>query len=195
MSRNNYALSTKVIKGSVLDIVTSEGMSVAEALLDVKIVAIVDTSGTMSIRDTDGGESRYRRACNELEKIQASNPGQVLVISFSTHAEVCMNGVPYNFDEGTKVAAGLEKAKEYDIPGIQFVLICDGHPDDPYDAMKVARMFKNPINTIFIGDETDRSARDWLLDLAKASGGQAFKDVGVKLLKENVETLLLTSGK
>ena len=193
MYRNRHALSTTVVKGSMLDVINEIG-DYASALMDVEIVAIVDTSGSMEMSDGTG-KSRYDRAVDELKIIQEKNPGKVLVISFSDQAKVCLNGIPHNYCEGTKVARGLECAREYDMDGIQFVLICDGQPDDYDNAIAEARKFTQPINTIYIGAEANQKARDFLNEVSGRSGGKAWEDKEVKLLSENVQTLLLGSGK
>jgi len=116
-------MDTAIVAGSISDVVQTERKSLALAFMNVETVVIVDTSGSMGACDSRGGKSRYNVAVEELSMLQGSNPGKILVISFSDEVKVCLNGVPYNFMGGTIVGRALQYAKQYDLEGMNIILI------------------------------------------------------------------------
>lgn len=183
--------STAIVTGSINDVVQTKGQSLALAFMAVETVVLVDTSGSMGAMDSRGGQSRYAIACEELSKLQSNNPGKILVISFSDEAKVCLNGVPYNFMGGTLVGRALQYAKQYDLEGMNIVLISDGEPLDPEEALAVARTFTNPINTIYVGPPDEVRGREFLKKLADATGGKTVTSDRAKELATSIQTLLL----
>lgn len=172
----NTALDARkgIVKGSLADMAKSARQSLAQTFIGAEVVILVDTSGSMAAKDSRGGRSRYDVACEELAALQANLPGKVAVLSFSGKMQVmfCPTGVPYSFNGSTDIGGALRFAKVADVPGIRFILISDGEPDDAPAAMAEARQYRNRIDTIYVGPETLPAGRKFLQELAAASGGQ-----------------------
>jgi Mg-chelatase subunit ChlD len=135
--------------------------------------------------------SRYDQACLELAKLQGDLPGKIGVISFSDKVMFCPNGTPFNFRGTTDLAGALKFAKVADVPGgMRFIVISDGMPDSPNEALKVAHTFANRIDVIYCGPESNPEGRDFLQRLAKASGGQTITADKAKELASSVQRLL-----
>jgi len=181
--------NTAIIPGS-LSAVIEAGKPMALAFMDIESVVIVDTSGSMS-EHARGGKSRYDVACEELSNLQANNPGKILLISFSTNAQLCLGGVPFYEGGSTNLDGALRFAKQYDLPGMTFFVISDGYPDDERAALKVATQYQGVINTIFVGPESDRRGREFLACLAEKSGGKTVLAEKANLLASHIERLLL----
>ena len=71
---------------------------------------------------------------------------------------------------------------------MRFVVISDGAPDSESMALAEARKFTEKIDTVFIGREGS-DGRDFLRDLAKASGGQSIESAAENI-KQDVVYLL-----
>lgn len=182
----------QLVKGSLGAIAQQNNQSIAETFVNADVVILVDTSGSMCACDSRGNRSRYEVACEELKNLQASLPGKLALISFSDDCLFCPNGIPFNYEGGTKLAQALKFAKVADVTGIRFIVISDGQPDSEEEALKVARTFKAKIDTIYVGPEGG-DGQAFLKRLAKASGGQGVTADRVKELSANVQRLLLTS--
>lgn len=183
--------NTQIVKGSISDVATQTKKSFAMTFMDVEIVVIVDTSGSMSERDFVGAKSRYEKACEELAKLQGNNPGKVLVISFSSDAEVCLNGIPTFLMGTTNLEHALKFARQYDLEGMTFFVISDGEPDSERAALEVAAQYKSVIHTIYVGAENNQRAREFLNKLANAKGGKSVEAKNALKLADTVQTLLL----
>lgn len=181
---------SSIIKGSMAAVAASNNMSLAESFMDVDAVIVVDTSGSMDQMDSVGGRSRYEQACKELEALQGSLPGKIAVLSFSSTVMFCPSGRPTNLEGGTDIAGALQFAKAIDVPGITFILISDGQPDDEMAAMNVAKTYKNKISTIYVGPESRPTGRKFLKRLAAVTGGQAMTSDRVKELATDIKHLL-----
>jgi len=182
------------VSGSILDTAKQTGKSIAESFLNCDLIAIIDTSGSMDSNDSKDNQKRYDVAVSELMQLQYRHPGKIGVISFSDTTIFCPNGIPQYLGGGTQLAQALQFSKRADVPGMQFVLISDGQPWDPEQALIIAKTFKAHINTIFVGAEGDSSAREFLKRLASASKGASLSADRVNLLCEKIETLLLPQG-
>lgn len=183
--------SNSVVAGSLADIAARSNTSIAESFLSCEIVTIVDVSGSMEMRDSRGGQSRYRVALEELAKLQQSRPGKVAVIAFSDSVEFVPGGVPPMLGGGTDLAAALRFAHMADSAGMRFVVISDGYPDDDEAALREAAGYRGRIDTVYVGPESDRVGREFLQKLATANGGQAVTADCAKELAAKIETLLL----
>ena len=183
-------MNNAIVTGSIAAVSKRENVSLAESFLSVDVMTIVDTSGSMHIKDAPGGRTRYQAACDELAAIQSSNPGKIGVIAFSSTAQFCPGGVPLDFGGSTNMAGALRFAKVADNLGIKLILISDGEPDNRKDTLDVARTFKSHIDTIYIGSERDGSGRRFLEELAAATGGRFEKSVAPAMLGEPVLKLL-----
>jgi Mg-chelatase subunit ChlD len=182
--------NTSIVKGSIAAIAKDSGKSLAHTFVDADVVVLVDTSGSMGTCDSRAGHSRYDVACDELAALQNSLPGKVAVISFSDRVMFCPNGIPLNLRGGTDIAGALRFARVADVPGMRFILISDGEPDDPQAALAEARQFKAQIDVIYVGSEILPTGRDFLTQLARASGGQAVTADQAKQLASIARRLL-----
>jgi hypothetical protein len=186
-------MTNAIIPGSLGAIAKREGISLAESFLSCDALCIVDTSGSMNSRDSRGGQSRYNVACEELANLQNTLPGKIAVISFSDETQFCPSGIPVFQGGGTNLAGALRFCKVADVPGMQFIVISDGQPDSPDQALRVAKTYKNKISTIYVGPESYPTGRDFLEQLAKASGGQSITADRAKELAAKTQTLLLSA--
>lgn len=182
-------MDTKIVKGSLTDLAAKNNQSLAQTFLSCEVVVICDTSGSMSSRDASEGRSRYDQACWELATLQGDLPGKIGVISFSDLTEFCPNGTPRYLGGGTDLEKALKFAKVADVPGMRFIVISDGAPGDPNGALKVAKTYRNRIDTIYCGPENGHG-RDFLERLAAASGGSHVTAAQAKSLSTSVQKLL-----
>ena len=180
-----------IVKGSLGAIAQEKNMSIAETFINSDVVILIDTSGSMDQHDSSNGKSRYEVACDELINLQASLPGKLALISFSSDCIFCPAGIPFNYQGMTDLAKALKFAKMADIKGIRFIVISDGEPDSESQALDVAKTYKARIDTIYVGPEGG-DGQEFLRKLAKASGGQGVTAAQVKELAGTVEKLLLT---
>lgn len=180
----------QTVKGSLADVAKLSGKTVAESFLDADCIVIVDTSGSMESEDAPGGKSRYSVACSELAALQSTLPGKVAVIAFSDSAVFCPHGTPPMMGESTDLAGALKFCKVADVDKIRFIVISDGQPNNPSAALAVARSYVNRIDTIYCGSEVSPHGRDFLTQLAKASGGQTVTADRVAALSSKVQLLL-----
>jgi Mg-chelatase subunit ChlD len=183
-------MSTSIIRGSISQIAKQNGASIAETFMSADVIIIVDTSSSMGTEDSAGGRSRYDVACMELEALQNSLPGRIAVISFSDDAMFCPSGQPFNYEGGTNMKKALEFAKVADVPDMSFILISDGEAFDEAGTLRVARTYKNKIDVIYVGPEDRPYGRDFLYELAKATGGQSATMDRAKELEAGVRLLL-----
>ncbi len=185
-------MSEAIVPGSIQDIANKSNQSLADTFLGVEIVALVDTSDSMGEMDSRGGRSRYDVACEELSNLQQANPGKVLVVSFSSQAKFCLNGVPDPYWQYTQIGHALEFVEFLD-GVVRFVVISDGEPTDGDMAIIVASRMKSEINCIHVGPDDDHRAKDFLKRLAAKGRGKFLTAKAADLLAEQV-TLLLKDG-
>ena len=175
-------MTRAIVPGSLAAIAKAEGQSLAESFMAADAIVIVDVSGSMGARDVDRpkcgwedeynpGRTRYEAACDELTKLQASIPGRVAVVAFSSTVQFVWGGQPPFLSGGTDMAEALRFVKPADGCGMRIVLISDGEPHDPDAALAVARKFQSPIDTVFVGPEGSRGAA-FLRRLSEVAGGQ-----------------------
>jgi hypothetical protein len=177
---------SNIIPGSLAAIAAQEGQSLAESFLSADAIVLVDVSGSMGARDVDGpplraswdegihatsGRTRYEAACDELTKLQATLPGKIAVVAFSTTPAFCWSGRPRFECGGTDMAAALRFIQPADGCGMTLILISDGYPDNADETLRIARQFASPITTIYIGPKGERG-EEFLRKLAAATGGQ-----------------------
>lgn len=181
---------TAVVPGSLAAISVDKHQTLAESFCNADAVILVDCSGSMAVRDSKGGESRYDVACQELARLQHDIPGKLAVIAFSTDVEFSPAGVPRYMGGSTDLAGALRFAKVADLPGMRFFVISDGYPDNPQKALDIARFYKATISTIYVGPENDPEGLQFLEQLAAAAGGQAVKAERVLELADKMRPLL-----
>ena len=189
---NRTELST-IVSGSLADQARHNNTSLAESFLSAALIVVVDTSGSMGATDSRGGRSRYDVACAELADLQQSMPGKVAVIAFSSDTVFVPGGVPPFLGGGTDLAAALQFAHVADTPGMRFVVISDGEPDDSSAALAAAATYTNRIDTVFVGPEANPHGRQFLQRLAKASGGKSMSADRAQELRTSIESLLLSA--
>lgn len=182
--------NTTIVKGSLADVAKATNTTLAESFLNADCIVIVDTSGSMAAEDAPGRKSRYDAACDELAKLQASLPGKIAVIAFSSQVVFCPNGQPFNLGGGTDLAGALNFAKVADVGDIRFVIISDGQPQDERSALAIAKTYTSRIDVVYVGPEDDFNARNFLDRLAKASGGQSVTAERVAQLSNKMQLLL-----
>lgn len=72
-------------------------------------------------------------------------------------------------EDNTNLAAALSKLQLLD-PGVTLV-ISDGRPDNPGEALNIARSFRGAIDVLYIGPDSDRTAIEFMTLLARVGGG------------------------
>lgn len=184
-------MNTAIVPGSLTYIARQENKSLAETFVNADLVVIVDTSASMNSRDSRGGKSRYQVACDELAYLQANHPGKIAVIAFSDDVIFCPSGTPNYLGGDTDMAKALQFAKVADVPGMQFVVISDGEPNDEEKTLAVARTYRNKISTIYVGPESHPAGQDFLKQLANATGGATTVANRAENLKSGIERLYL----
>lgn len=187
-------MNTQITTGSIGAIAVQKNQSLAETFVSCDVIIMVDTSGSMSSRDAQGGRSRYETACEELASLQKNLPGKIAVFGFSSDTEFCPGGIPTFFGGGTNMVKALRAVKVADLPGMRFILISDGEPDEPSSTLEVARSFQNHIDVIYVGPEERPAGRKFLQELAAATGGKSVTAACADRLAESAQQLL-SSGK
>lgn len=182
-------MNTNIIQGSLGSIAQQQGKSIAESFVNADCIIIVDTSSSMGQHDSRGGKSRYEVACEELKTLQGNMQGKLAILSFSDDVMFCPNGIPFNYQGMTDLTKALKFAKMADLPKMRFIAISDGEPNNEDEALKVAKTYKNRIDTIYVGPENGAGA-EFLKRLAKASGGQGVTSAQVKELESTIKHLL-----
>lgn len=178
-----------IVPGSLAAVSGKENMSLAESFLNVDALILVDTSASMHATDAAGGVERYRAACDELKRLQATLPGKIGVVSFSDYAKFCPGGVPEFISGSTNLVGGLKFIQAADTLGIKFIVISDGEPDSEQAAIDLARKFKTQIDVVYIGPERGGGSL-FLGRLAEASGGKYMAADLAKDLNAKVQLLL-----
>lgn len=187
-------MTTAIVKGSLSSVARQNNQSIAQTFLACETLVLMDVSSSMCTTDATGGKSRYAAGCNELARLQATNPGRVGIIAWSSEVRFCPSGVPDDLGGTTDLANALQFVRPADGLGIQIVIISDGEPDDEARAISVARQFTSRIHTVFVGPEGSPGA-DFLRRLADASGGQFARQSTDTLdqLGESIKRLLLAA--
>lgn len=180
-----------IVAGSISAIARDSGKSLAQTFIGADVVVIMDCSGSMTSEDAAGGKSRYEVASRELASLQGNLPGKVALISFNNVTLFNPDGVPMTPGGGTDLADALRFARRADVEGIRFIVISDGEPNAPAEALKVAAKYKNRIDCIYIGPENWPTGRDFLNRLSAASGGKVVTADKAKELSSAVQRLLL----
>lgn len=170
------------VKGSLQSQANKLQISVAQAFLNAEIVVLMDCSTSMLIEDDpsfnfQNTSSRYKKACNQLAKLQSENPGKVCLISFSDHQEFSPSGIAKWPNGSTDIAGALSFIKPVDGLDCKLILISDGEPDSDQAAMNQAKTFKSKIHCIYIGPENGPGSI-FLKRLSAVTGGQ-FSNNGV----------------
>jgi len=183
--------TTAMVKGSLSQIAKESGKTLAESWISVDAVILVDISLSMSDRDARGGKSRHEVAQEELTNLQKTLPGKIAIIAFSQDFTFVPGGLLPPPQDVTDLAGALKYTHIADaIPGMKFIVISDGEPNDEAEALKEAKRYKNIIDTIYVGPESGRAGREFLQKLAKASGGEFMLKPKVAELASGIRGLL-----
>ncbi len=183
-------MNTQIVTGSIGAIATQKNQSLAETFVSCDVIILIDTSGSMDSRDARGGKSRYETACEELSQLQRNLPGKIAVFGFSSDTEFSPGGVPTFQQGGTNMTKALQTVKIADLPGMKFILISDGEPDEPTRTLEVAKTFQNHIDVIYVGPEERPTGRKFLQELAAATGGKSVTASCANQLAESARQLL-----
>lgn len=181
----------QVVPGSISAMATQNHKSIAESFASAEIIVIVDVSGSMSDHDSRDGLSRYEVACQELSQLQKNLPGKIAVIGFSDRVEFHPGGIPVFQGGGTDLAKALSFVKVADLPGVRFILISDGEPNYPSEALSMAKTFTNKIDVVYVGPEERPSGNEFLRKLAESTGGQSVTANKAMELAAKISVLLL----
>jgi len=179
------------VKGSLQSIANKAGITVAQAFVNCEVVALLDVSASMNNRDGFNSETRYKKACNQLAKLQSDNPGKVCLICFDSDQSFEPSGIARRPGSSTNIAGALSFVHKADNTGLKFIVISDGEPDDDEAAIAMAQQFKSMIHTIYIGPEGGYGA-DFLKRLSAATGGLFSNSgtAGIGQLSQTVQNLL-----
>lgn len=164
-------MTTAIVPGSLAQVAKADNLSLAEAFVYADVVAIVDTSASMTERDSRGGRSRYEVACEELAQLQNVNRGKIAILAFSDRCIFVPGGVPPLLNSNTDLAGALRFARVADTGNVRFVIISDGEPDQADAALSEARRYRGRIDVIYVGPEARPAGREFLQRLAQARGG------------------------
>lgn len=184
----------QIVPGSLGAIATNTHKTIAETFCQADVVIIIDTSGSMASCDARNGNSRYEVACEELTQLQKNLPGKIALISFSGDVCFCPSGLPVNYGGTTDLSKALNFVKIADVAGMKFIVISDGQPDYPSDCLQIAKTFKNRIDVIYVGPESCPEGRNFLQQLAAATGGKSVTAEKTNNLLNEIQTLLLTAS-
>lgn len=185
------ANNQQMVQGSLSAVTKKKGESLAAGFLNVKAFVMVDVSASMGANDAGNGKSRYDAACEQLERLQKENPGEIAVGCFSSRAEFCPGGIPVMIGSMTDMVAALRLMKMADACGIRLILISDGEPNDESSTLREASKFTSKIDTIFVGPEGD-PGREFLRKLSAATGGISITNQTEQLgkLSDNITRLI-----
>ena len=188
--KTEMGTSRAIVTGSLSAVAHHNDTSIAESFIDVDAVIIVDVSGSMGAHDSRNGQMRYDVAIQELATLQASMPGKLAIIAFSSSVEFVPGGEPEFEGGGTDLAGALRFPKICDVEDIKMVVISDGEPGDPTTALHVAGTIKASISTVYVGPEGGRGAA-FLEKLARANQGTFGEAARVVALADTVRPMLM----
>jgi len=178
-----------IVPGSLLDSAQKNHHSLAESFLSCDALVIVDSSGSMATNDAPNNRRRHDAARDELRRIQATLPGRIGIIVFSSTVQFVPGGDYPELNGGTNLTEALRFVKVADDCGIHLIVVSDGEPNDETTALQVARTFKSHIDAIYIGPEAGRG-RDFLCRLSEATGGRFVQSDAIAQLADPVLRLM-----
>lgn len=181
------------VKGSLQSVANKQAITVAQAFVDAEIIVLLDVSVSMTARDgyPYNLDSRFKKACNQLAKLQSEDPGKVALVCFDDRQTFESSGIGRQPHGSTDIAGALSFVHKADGTGMQFVLISDGEPDNEESALDQAKQFKSKVHTIYIGPENGQGA-DFLKRLSAVTGGQFSNSgvAGIGQLSQTVQSYL-----
>lgn len=176
--------------GSITQRAALMGRTLADIMSAADTIVMLDISSSMATQDSRGRRARIDAATEDLAKLQEKFPGRVMLVQFNDSAEIVPTGVPGEPQGTTDVASALELVKDFDFDGMKFILISDGEPNSANGALAVAKTFRQPIYTIYVGPEGGEG-RAFLEALSSATGGTSMLAARADNLLGVATTLLL----
>lgn len=187
-------MSLAIAIGSLQDqLRTREATTLAEAFTHVKLIILCDRSGSMMERDAYGGHARYTIEDELVERLQAQNPGKILLASFSSGARLHPDGKLPQPSGGTEMLGGLQLVQPLCVNDVKLALISDGEPTDSPEHEIIAYARQNlagRLSTYFAGPENSDGAK-FMRRLAEACQGASGSDALTKPLQLEKELRLL----
>lgn len=179
-----------LVTGSLAQLSRDSGKSLAEMWINVDAVILVDISGSMNANDARGGQSRFDVAQEELARLQGTMPGKLAIIAFSHDTLFIPSGRLSGAMGTTNLAGALKFARAADsIPDMRFIVISDGEPDDERAALDEARLYRNRIDTVYVGPESG-GGQAFLKRLATLKNGQSMTRPQLAELASGITKLL-----
>ena len=120
-----------------------------------------------------GGRTRWHEMKKALNTIYNANNQSI--IAFSSIVEEVANPDLIDTPKGsTDLAEAIKyvRLKKSNIGNV--IIITDGEPDDEQKALRQAKLFNGTISTIFIGNEDNKNAIEFLSDLANDCAGSSM---------------------
>lgn len=181
----------KVADGSILDQSRKDRMGVEHSLANADVIVLLDSSGTMGNHDAADYQRRFDVACAKLLSLQSKYPSRLGVLAFSSVTQFFPGGIPSFLGGGTDLAGALEFVLPLDSPKITYFVISDGEPDSEEDAYEQAMKLKGKINTIFVGNQDNDRAIEFMKKLAAMHGGKSGEALLLSGFEEKFEELLM----
>jgi len=191
--------SNVAIEGSIQDIANQTGQTIESVFAACKAAVLLDVSGSMRDADVHFGneadrninvKSRFEAASDSLRDIQRLYKGHIAVICFSDSVQLCPSGVPYFQGGGTKLHSAMEYILPLDGSGMKFIIVTDGHPDNPDKCLKLKERFTQPFEIIGIGKGANKEFLEKLGNFTSISDQKdqmSLEGLSQKLLHAAVE--------
>jgi len=188
-------MNNAIVPGSLSAIAQRYHVGLAESFLNCDVLILLDMSGSMDSHDAPGNRTRAEVAKEDVIRLQNTYKGKIALFCFADYCIFAPGGIPLPCGGSTDMAAALRYVQPADDCGSKIILVSDGMPNDASETLRIAREFKNKIDTIFCGPETDtEGGRAFLEKLAAATGGQAVTSATPGALGEEMLLLIDKSG-
>ena len=140
------------------------------------VAVLCDTSASMA--EIAGSKPRIAHLHEAIDSLAAETV--TIAVEFNSIAREFpwRSGVRFSPSGGTDLAAALCHLRSH--RPRRTIVISDGEPQGEAAALAAAKSITGRIDVIFVGDERNTRARDFLLSLARSTGGTA---VSVDLAK------------
>lgn len=169
------------------------------------VIVLLDVSGSMHEstsrhpvqRDLGDGNgvvwvdapTRYEALCEAAEPLR----DKATLVAFACTASEVGPGddipLPGSNGGGTDIGEGLRFVTEY--RPARTILISDGEPESQWherEAFRLAELLPGTLETIFVGDETNERAKQFMRDIATKCGG-TFDDLSGEAAQQLVTVL------
>jgi hypothetical protein len=163
-------------------------------------VLLCDTSASMGWQDTWTGKRRIDHLAEVLAYVLSKTRVQVLC-SFNSIVREHKLTTSVSLEEpsgGTDLALALRWCRNEVAPEPeQLLILSDGQPNDPDNAIRAMRMLmaawgKPPVHCYFCGDDNDAPAKAFLAQLAAMGGpGSSMDSFNLATPKRLAENLVL----